>query len=57
MKWMRPGSPPDHSVAVALAKQVVPVLDGRSGNELARLTDFTNPDAIVFEKIGAPAAR
>jgi DNA-binding beta-propeller fold protein YncE len=48
---------PDHSVAVALAKQVVLVLDGSTGKELARLTDFTSPDAIVFDKTGAPAAR
>jgi DNA-binding beta-propeller fold protein YncE len=48
-------SSPDHSVAVALAKQVVLVLDGSSGKELARLTDFISPDAIVFEKTGPPA--
>ena len=41
--------PPDRSVAVALAKQVVLALDGTSGKELARLTDFTSPDAIAFE--------
>jgi hypothetical protein len=41
--------PPDRSVAVALAKQVVLVLDGTSGQPLARLTDFVSPDAIAFE--------
>ena len=41
--------PPDRSVAVALARQVVLVLDGASGKELARLSDFASPDAIVFE--------
>ena len=41
--------PPDRSLAVALAKQVVLVLDGTSGQELARLTDFASPDAIAFE--------
>jgi hypothetical protein len=40
--------PPDRSVAVALAKQVVLVLDGTSGKPLARLTDFVSPDAIAF---------
>jgi len=40
---------PDRSVAIALAKQVVLVLDGATGKELARLSDFTSPDAIVFE--------
>jgi DNA-binding beta-propeller fold protein YncE len=43
---------PDQSVAVALAKQVVLVLDGASGRELARLTDFVSPDGIVFEEPG-----
>jgi DNA-binding beta-propeller fold protein YncE len=41
--------PPDRSVAVALAKQLVLVLDGATGKELARLSDFVSPDAIVFE--------
>lgn len=41
--------PKDRSVAVALAKQVVLVLDGTSGREIARFTDFVSPDAIVFE--------
>jgi DNA-binding beta-propeller fold protein YncE len=40
---------PDRSVAIALAKQVVLVLDGATGKELARLSDFTSPDAIAFE--------
>jgi DNA-binding beta-propeller fold protein YncE len=40
---------PDRSVAVALAKQAVLALDGATGKELARLTDFVSPDAIVFE--------
>jgi len=43
--------PPDRSVAVALAKQAVLVLDGRSGKELARLTGFTSLDAIAFEGV------
>jgi YVTN family beta-propeller protein len=47
---------PDGSVAVALAKQVVLVLDGASGKQLARLTDFVSPDAIAFAKAGSPAA-
>jgi DNA-binding beta-propeller fold protein YncE len=41
--------PPDRSVGVALARQKVLVLDGASGKELARLSDFVSPDAIVFE--------
>jgi len=32
-----------------LAKQVVLVLDDATGKELARLSDFTSPDAIAFE--------
>lgn len=39
---------PDRSVAVALAKRVVLVLDGTSGKELARLTDISGPDTIAF---------
>jgi len=38
----------DRSLAVALAKQAVVVLDGASGSELARLTDFVSPSALVF---------
>ncbi len=41
----------DRSVAVALAKQAVLVLDGASGKELARLTDLASPDTIVFESV------
>jgi DNA-binding beta-propeller fold protein YncE len=41
---------PDRSLAVALAKQVVLVLDGTTGKPLARLTDFVGPDVIAFEK-------
>jgi hypothetical protein len=41
--------PPDRSVGMTLAKQVVLVLDGATGKELARLTDFVSPDAIAFE--------
>lgn len=41
--------PDDRSVAVALAKQTVLVLEGTTGQELARLTDLTSPAAIVFE--------
>ena len=40
---------PDGSVAVALAKQLVLVLDGATGKELARLSDFVSPDAIAFD--------
>ena len=39
---------PDRSLAVALAKQTVLVLDGTSGAPLARLTDLARPDAVVF---------
>jgi DNA-binding beta-propeller fold protein YncE len=42
---------PDRSVAVALAKGIVLVLDGASGSELARLSDFTSPDAIAFASV------
>jgi DNA-binding beta-propeller fold protein YncE len=49
-------SPPDRSIAVALAKQVVLVLDGATGKPLARLVDFVSPDAIAFEKTGPPPA-
>jgi DNA-binding beta-propeller fold protein YncE len=48
-------SSPDRSVAVALAKQAVLVLDGVSGKQLARLTDFVSPDAVAFEKAVPPA--
>lgn len=41
--------PPDRSLAMALAKQVVLVLDGASGKELARLMDFASPAAIAFD--------
>ncbi len=40
--------PPDRSVGIALAKQVVLLLDGASGRELARLSDFVTPAAIAF---------
>jgi DNA-binding beta-propeller fold protein YncE len=40
--------PPDRSIAVALARQAVLLLDGASGQPLARLTDFQGPDAIAF---------
>ncbi len=46
--------PPDRSVGVALAKQVVLLLDGATGKELARLTDFVSPDAIAFEDPATP---
>lgn len=39
---------PDRSVAVALAKQAVVVLDGVSGQPIGRWSDFTSPDAIAF---------
>ena len=38
----------DRSLAIALAKQTVVVLDGASGKELARLTGFTSADAIAL---------
>jgi DNA-binding beta-propeller fold protein YncE len=38
----------DRSLGIALAKQVVLVLDGASGKELARLTGFTSADAIAL---------
>jgi hypothetical protein len=38
----------DRSLAVALAKQVVVVLDGASGKELARHTAFASADAIAL---------
>ena len=47
--------PKDRSVAVALAKQTVLVLDGATGKELARLTDLVSPDAIVFDEASGPA--
>jgi hypothetical protein len=39
---------PDGSKAAALARQLVLVLHGATGRELARLPDFVSPDAIVF---------
>jgi YVTN family beta-propeller protein len=42
----------DRSIAVALAKQVVLVLDGATGHELARATDLASPDAVVFAPSG-----
>jgi DNA-binding beta-propeller fold protein YncE len=41
---------PDRTLAVALAKQVVLVLDGTTGKELARLEDFSSPNAIAFDE-------
>ena len=46
--------PKDRSVAIALAKQTVLVLDGTTGKELARLTDLASPDAIVFDEASGP---
>jgi DNA-binding beta-propeller fold protein YncE len=40
---------PDGAHAVALAKRVVLCLDGVTGKELARLTDFVSPVDVVFE--------
>jgi DNA-binding beta-propeller fold protein YncE len=40
---------PDRSVALALAKRAVLVLDGASGKPLARDADFVSADAIAFE--------
>jgi hypothetical protein len=39
----------DRSVAVALAKSTVLVLDGATGKELARPQGFVSPSAIVFQ--------
>lgn len=41
--------PPDRSLGVALAKRMVLVLDGATGQPLARLPDFVGPQAIAFD--------
>jgi hypothetical protein len=47
---------PERSLAVALAKGTALVLDGTSGKELARLTDFASPVAIAFApQVEAPS--
>jgi DNA-binding beta-propeller fold protein YncE len=38
----------DRSTAIALAKNLVLVLDGGTGKELARLTDLASPVAVAF---------
>jgi DNA-binding beta-propeller fold protein YncE len=40
--------PQDRSVAVALAKNAVLVIDAATGKELARPAGFVSPDAVVF---------
>jgi DNA-binding beta-propeller fold protein YncE len=45
---------PDGTRAVALAKHVVVCVDGLTGKELARVTDFVGPSDVVFE---SPPAR
>src|SRR4029453_1374415 len=44
----------DRSVAIALAKQAVLVLDGANGKELARLADLARPAAIGVESFRSP---
>lgn len=39
---------PDGAHAVAVAKRIVVVLDGATGKEVARLTDFVAPSDVVF---------
>ena len=39
---------PDGAFAVALAERTVLILDGATGKERARLTDFVNPTRIVL---------
>jgi len=46
---------PDRSLAVALARRAVVVLDGATGRELARLGDVGSPDAVVFDARTAAA--
>jgi DNA-binding beta-propeller fold protein YncE len=40
---------PDGAHALALAKRVVVLVDGATGKEAARLTDFLSPSDLVFE--------
>jgi len=44
---------PDGAFAVALAEHTVLILDGATGKERARLTDFVNPTRIVFAPTAA----
>jgi len=53
LRGLRPS--PDGAFAVALAERNVLILDGATGKERARLTDFVNPIRIAFAKAGAPA--
>ena len=46
---------PDGAFAVALAERTVLILDGATGKERARLTDFVNPTRIVFAPAPPPA--
>jgi hypothetical protein len=48
--WMSPGG----AFAVILAERTVLILDGATGKERARLTDFVNPMRIEFAKAAAP---
>ena len=44
---------PDGAFAVALAERTVLILDGATGTERARLTDFVNPTRMVFAQTAA----
>jgi DNA-binding beta-propeller fold protein YncE len=46
---------PDGAIAVALAEHTVLILDGATGKERARLTDFVNLTRIVFAPTAAAA--
>jgi hypothetical protein len=46
---------PDGAFAVALAERTVLILDGATGKERARLTDFVNPTRIAFAPAAPPA--
>ena len=38
---------------MALAKRVAVVIDGATGKEVARLTDFASPIDLAFEAVAA----
>jgi DNA-binding beta-propeller fold protein YncE len=46
---------PDGAFAVALAERTVVILDGATGKERARLTDFVKPTRVAFAESGPPA--
>ena len=46
---------PDGAHAVAIAKRLVVLMDGR-GEEIARLTDLLGPSDLVFESVGSDGA-